>query len=663
MTTATNPPLSAIVNIQQLQTYLNQLLTTVADGSAATPSVSFANDTTTGLYRNPTTGNLELVSGGNAGLTIGSSGIVGLQVPTAGNAQGIATKMGQIPSVTDWGVVNDPNQQFVAANTTSYLAAIAATAGGGRLLHPEGLTVHVTPLTIAQPIHLTLDGTLRLANNQNASVINIAGSNITIDGIGTVDGNNTNQQGGVGTVVGGIIANTASTNSARPLPPSNPITINNLLIDGITITNVFNWPISLGYIVNSTVRNCTLSNSHGSPQFIFSAQNCWFNNNLVYNITDGGFVFYQGNYHCGAIGNVVYGCNDGIGTYDDNGSLSANQFITIMGNHVYNNQDSGIGCTTGGTNPPLQQQRINIIGNILHNNNLGGRAGGGSIGIVAAQGVQVQGNVIFGDGNGTTTGNPSYSVFVDALSSFVSITDNIIGDTGALSGTASTNSSGSTPITTYPGQGTGIFLSSPNNCSVVGNAFYNTQGSNGVMRVGVGGGLGAAGTYRDNYLMGAIAAGGFLDELAKPGDLQMQQRGADGSLQVSLGITVTTGNMTVDEGVYCYSNFYGATAQGTTQATAQGFNQSRIIVTNASANAGVIPSGSAATAGGEIVIYNRSGNAITVYPPVGGQIEGLGENVGLSLSNTANLRLFMMGSSQYTGGQWYTELTNAGTGG
>lgn len=628
--------LTSIVNISQLDSALNNIYTSFPDGTTSNPGMSFQNDKTTGITRN-SDGSMSLVVAGKNILTTSTSSL-SLEVQSLGNTIDLSSKISQIVSITDFGVVDDPNGNNIATNTTAYNTALTTCSGVARLHHPENISVVLDPITISKPICLILDGQIKLAPNSNKYIINLESSDVTISGFGTLDGNISNQVGGVGTALAGITANTLSTSVSMPLPPSNPISISNILIEGITIQNVFNWPISLGYISNSIVRNTTLCNSSGSPQFIFSAENCWFNNNHVYNINDGGFVFYQGNNYCGAIGNIVHNNNDGIGVYCDNSNMAANENINIIGNIVYNNRDSGISVTTGGTSPTLMQQRVLIEGNVMRNNNTGGRAGGGSVGIVGGQGISVIGNNIFQDGYGNSTGNESYSIYVDDASQFINIRNNIIGDVGSLKSVTS----GET--TTITGGGVGIYLSSPVNCSVVGNCIYDTQSSSGPTKSGIGGGFGAGCYFAGNYLNGEI--NGYLDEVNKYSDTIVQNRSGDGKYAISLGLEVTSGDLIVDQGLIAGSNFYGATAQGTTQGTAEAFTQQYIVVNSAASGSGVLLN-STYPSGVMYTIFNRSGNDILVYPPSGQTIEGLSENVGAKLPNTYTMQIVRIGTGWY----------------
>lgn len=375
---------------------------------------------------------------------------ISLSVISSMSNRTLTDKFLDIVSILDFGIIDDPDDQYSQQNSISYLNAIAQCSGKYRLHHPKHITVHVDSLDIQYPIHLILDGTIRLSQNTNKNVINLLSNDISITGTGIVNGNNfsddgitRNQQGGVGTVLGGICSNTNETNSATIINPINPINISNILISGITITNCANWPISLGYIENCIVEKCTMNNSYSSPQFIFSAKNSWIINCTIYNISDGGFVFYQGNINCGAYGNVVYGCHDGIGVYNDYSSMSGDYNIIISNNIIYANKDSGIGITTGGTNPSLNQNRILISNNICHHNNTGGTNGLGSIGVVGSESVTIVNNKIYSDGNidpntsinyqsgsTTTVGNMTYSITVDGSSRNIIIENNDISDVG-----------------------------------------------------------------------------------------------------------------------------------------------------------------------------------------------------------------------------------------
>lgn len=580
----------------------------------------------------------------------GQIGSEALTILGSSNAIALSSAIVDIP-VEAYGVTHDPSGQNVGPNTAAYMSALKATAGVARLVHRSGLTV-VTNLIAPgslSGVHWRIDGLIKLAPGANTSVIDISGwTDFIINGNGTIDGNRQNQSGGYPAALGGIISNVSGTQDTSsqknslgntitvppmPVAPVSALPVSDGAISGITIQNVFNWPISLGFITRVRVVGTTLCNSNSSPQFFQSAVDCRFDYNHCFNIDDAGFVFYRGNQRCGASGNNIHDCNVGLGVYAEYDMLPLDAFITIENNMVWNNADSGIGVTTGLTPPALMQQRIIITNNMLLDNNRSGRAGGGSIGIVGAQGVLVRGNMVFGDGSTATT-NTSYSIFVDSQSAFIVIDGNQIADCGSAAA-----------------GGYGIWMSGANNCSVTNNTGYNTQGANGPMKALLAGSLGAGCDLSGNRPLGNLASS--WDQMFKPASLPYQQRReADGRYAVSLGLSVASGDLLIESGLLALSDYYGATAQGTTQATAQAFNQQMIVVTSAASSAGVILP-QMLVSGVEYTIVNRSGNDILIYPPVGGQIEGLGENTASTLQNTYTLKIFGFYSDSLPGGQWY----------
>ena len=79
----------------------------------------------------------------------------------------------------------------------------------------------------------------------------------------------------------------------------------------------------------------------------------------------------------------------------------------------------------------------------------------------------------------------------------------------------------------------------------------------------------------------------------------------------------------------------GLTATGSTQATALALGADLNAFTTVASGAGcILP---AMNPGDEITVYNGGANALLVYPPVGGQIKGLGTNTGYSVATTTPL--------------------------
>lgn len=74
----------------------------------------------------------------------------------------------------------------------------------------------------------------------------------------------------------------------------------------------------------------------------------------------------------------------------------------------------------------------------------------------------------------------------------------------------------------------------------------------------------------------------------------------------------------------------GLTATGANQAGAVPLGADNNFFTTVAAGTGAILP--AMNPGDSITVYNGGANALLVYPPVGGQIKGLGANVGYSVA-------------------------------
>lgn len=452
--------------------------------------------------------------------------------------------------VTGYGVIHDPSGQNVAANSAAYQAALDDCAGTFRLVHPAGLSVVLRTLRITRSdTHLVLDGTITLASDSNTNCLDILAPGQTLErlsvtGRGVIDGNRAGQQGGQSAVSGGICANTLSHTGITPDRPASPTLIDNLLISGITIRNTFNWPLSLGFISNSLVSGVTLKDGGNSPQFIWSADNCWFKDSISTGHTDGGFVFYMGCRRCGATGNTVSGNHDGIGVYCDSSDQPANDTILIANNHVHDNADSGIGVTTADqkSTDALIQRNILITGNVLSNNNTRGRDGGGSIGIVAGQGVQVRGNFVSRDGSETTTGKPVYAAYVSDNSRIIEIEGNHFEDIGSA---------------TNPG--TAIYLNGSVGMVIRNNTIANTAGATGPTRTGIEGNVGPqslmGGNMATSELAGSLLLVGWKDDTVFMG----QPDGKGGQLN-----SLPLANNMVASGQYSYDGRTLSRQVGTT---------------------------------------------------------------------------------------------------
>ena len=89
-------------------------------------------------------------------------------------------------------------------------------------------------------------------------------------------------------------------------------------------------------------------------------------------------------------------------------------------------------------------------------------------------------------------------------------------------------------------------------------------------------------------------------------------------------------------------------AAGTTQATATAVYGDNVQVTTVGASSGVILSGPTFGPGDDVFIANNTGtNALTVYPPVGGQINALGTNAGFSIGANKSALFRSIGNGQF----------------
>jgi hypothetical protein len=94
----------------------------------------------------------------------------------------------------------------------------------------------------------------------------------------------------------------------------------------------------------------------------------------------------------------------------------------------------------------------------------------------------------------------------------------------------------------------------------------------------------------------------------------------------------------------------GLTALGTTQANSLPLGADNNQFTTVAAGTGcMLPQ---MNPGDDITVYNGGANALLIYPPVGGQIKGLGVNVGYSLAVATPLAYIVcISPTQYVASQ------------
>ena len=91
----------------------------------------------------------------------------------------------------------------------------------------------------------------------------------------------------------------------------------------------------------------------------------------------------------------------------------------------------------------------------------------------------------------------------------------------------------------------------------------------------------------------------------------------------------------------------GVTAAGTTQGTAASVYGDNVVVTTAASSSGVILSGPAFGPGDDVFITNQGANTLSVYPPVGGQINALGANAAFSIAAGKQTFFRSVGGNQF----------------
>ena len=92
----------------------------------------------------------------------------------------------------------------------------------------------------------------------------------------------------------------------------------------------------------------------------------------------------------------------------------------------------------------------------------------------------------------------------------------------------------------------------------------------------------------------------------------------------------------------------GVTAAGTTQAGATPVYGDNVVVTTAAASSGVILSGNAGFApGDDVFLTNQGANSLSVYPPVGGQINAGGVNAAFAVAAGKSTFFRSVGGNQF----------------
>ena len=251
-------------------------------------------------------------------------------------------------NVVDYGAKFDG----VTDDTQAFLDAIAAFPNGASIIMPKGTAIISAPIIL--PSNFTLRGKgidqtiLKLANNNNGSVVQVLqNKNVTVEDF-TIDGNSDYQT------------------SSSPLLywKARYITTRNVkIVKSRTIA------INASNVEYSTIENCVLKGTLSNTVISFSNDAVEYANgyNIIRNnfISEGyldGIIYNNNN---GIIdGNIIWGCG-AIPTNTAGGIYSNNKTgLTIVNNIIYQNDGNGIDL--------LDCKNIIINGNLSKDNNSAG---------------------------------------------------------------------------------------------------------------------------------------------------------------------------------------------------------------------------------------------------------------------------------------------------
>lgn len=523
-------------------------------------------------------------------------------------ARPLSAKCGQIADVRDWGVVSDAAGSYTDANTENFLKAIAESAGSARLNIPAGVTITINPMIIpTSGFNIIHDGLIILAPQSAAStsvkanMMDFRGSGWSISGCGIFDGNRENQTWSTGQVVGGLTSNSYSTSETWLLDPgSSAVPISDFFIEGVTIQNVGNWPVSFGYATRGLLSKIKMLNSGNSPQFFAGAVDCQALDFYSANITDAAFSLYAGTTRCSIINGTAYQCNQGFGSYCEDDTRQPNIDSLVANSTTIQCKNGSIGFTTGGTITKLTQIRPTAYNNRSINDGTDGASGSSCWGAVGAQDVVYIGNRQSGFGSTSASGSTVNAGYFDSSTVGLVLEGNYVTSTGSVSG-----------------NGKGLYIQGTQQTYVGANVVRDPSGT---MLFGIGGTLGTGSTVAPNHLIGTMPNGNMMELQFASDTVVLGQRTNDGPAQYSTGIEITSGQLSTTAGTFA--------ASGTTQDTATLINTQYVQVAGGSGGM-ILP---AVGTGAPYYVNNSTSSDITLYPPLNATINGNDEGVGLNVA-------------------------------
>lgn len=279
-------------------------------------------------------------------------------------------------------------------DTAAIQSAVTAAAGEDLCLIGQQSDVFIisSPITIPSNSHLVINGTIQLVSGANCDMMDASSAqiNITIEGVGILDGNRANQ---TGTPSGFYVAGSGSTNYA-----------DHIRVRNITIQNVLGSPFNGGGLLkDARVIDCQFYNNGEPPQFV-GATDCHFESCHLDGSGDAGFTIWGGCVDCSIVDCSSTACTaNGIEVLNDTVATSACSDIIIANNHCYGNGANGISVTSN-QSPVVLNRNVTVEGNIVHGNNTGNQAGGGGISSTACDVLHLANNIIHDDHG--TANNP-----------------------------------------------------------------------------------------------------------------------------------------------------------------------------------------------------------------------------------------------------------------
>lgn len=366
-----------------------------------------------------------------------------------------------IYNVLDYGAVGDGVHDDAAAINAALAASVTQpNPGGGMCYIPDGtFLLKAETLSLPASTHLLIDGTVILAADVAIDILTVGGSGILIEGIGTLDGNSSNQ----------TAANTGIAIKSGVAPVG-------VAVHGLTIQDTSGPAVALVNVTNGTLDGLTFSNNTVRATIGNGCSNCRATNLTVSGGGDIGLAFYDGATACGVSGSWFSGNATNIAVVADAAGSNACSHITIANNTCAAATGSSPGIailSVSGTT----HSAITITGNETYGN------GGGGIALSAVSDCTVSSNNCHDDtgveiavGSSTTTAACSLVSVVDNTCAASSTTGTVGISVAAASGTIHTdlNVSGNT-CTGNPGGG--IAIAQVTGCVVSGNLCAGDTGT------------------------------------------------------------------------------------------------------------------------------------------------------------------------------------------